>query len=162
MEPGSAEYAADWPAGRKALRRGQERSVSETEVSLLTLSPEQCRDLLVTHRPRLGRLAFVDEDRPIVLPMNFVVHGDAIYFRSAPGSKLTAAANAQPVAFELDHIDEVWEEGWSVLASGRLNVVTDPEELARARQLPLRPWAAGDRPHYLRLDIDSLSGRRIA
>lgn len=23
-------------------------------------------------------------------------------------------------------------------------------------------WAGGDRPHYLRLDVESLSGRRIA
>jgi hypothetical protein len=40
-------------------------------------------------------------------------------------------------------------------------MVEDPGELARVRHLPLRPWAGGDKPHFLALDIDSLSGRRI-
>jgi len=66
------------------------------------------------------------------------------------------------VAFEIDHIDEVWEEGWSLLVFGHLCEVEDPAELARVRQLPLRPWASGDKPYYLRLEILSLSGRRIA
>jgi len=56
----------------------------------------------------------------------------------------------------------VWEEGWSLLAFGHLREVEDPAELARVRQLPLRPWASGDKPYYLRLEITSLSGRRIA
>ncbi len=135
--------------------------MSETEIALLALSPDECRDLLDQHRPRLGRLAFVADDRPIVLPMNFVAHGDAIYFRSARGSKLTAALRGQRVAFELDHVNEVWEDGWSLLAFGRLHVVTDPDEVAVVARLPLQPWARGDKPHFLRLDIDSLSGRRI-
>lgn len=65
------------------------------------------------------------------------------------------------MAFELDDVDEVWEDGWSLLAFGRLRVVTDPDEVAEARRLPLRPWAAGDKPYHLRMDIESLSGRRI-
>ncbi len=135
--------------------------MSETEIALLALSPDECRELLANHRPRLGRLAFVDGDRPVVLPMNFVAHRDAVYFRTARGSKLTAALRVQLVAFELDHVNEVWEDGWSLLAFGRLRVVTDPDELERVRRLPLQPWARGDKPYFLRLDIESLSGRRI-
>lgn len=136
--------------------------MSETEIALGTLSPDECRALLVTHRPRLGRLAFVADGWPLVLPVNFAVDGDAVYFRSAAGSKVAAAARCERVAFQVDHVDEVWEEGWSLLAFGRLRVVEDPAELARARRLPLRPWAGGDTPHFLRLDVVSLSGRRIA
>jgi nitroimidazol reductase NimA-like FMN-containing flavoprotein (pyridoxamine 5'-phosphate oxidase superfamily) len=73
-----------------------------------------------------------------------------------------AATRGDRVAFEIDHIDEVWEEGWSLLAFGHLREVEDPAELARVRQLPLRPWASGDKPYYLRLEILSLSGRRTA
>lgn len=135
--------------------------MSETEIALVTLSPDECRALLVAHRPRLGRLVFVDDGWPLALPMNFAVRGDAIYFRTAPGGKLDAALRADRVAFELDDVDEVWEDGWSLLALGRLEVVTDPDELAEARRLPLRPWAAGDKPYHLRMDIESLSGRRI-
>jgi uncharacterized protein len=136
--------------------------MSDTEIALETLTADECRALLVTHRPRLGRLAFVAGDWPLVLPMNFALDGDAVYFRSAAGSKLDAAVRTERVVFQVDHIDEVWEEGWSLLAFGHLRVVEDPDELARVRRLPLRPWAGGDKPHFLRLEIVSMSGRRIA
>ena len=136
--------------------------MSATEIGLATLSPDECRALLVTHRPRLGRLAFVAGEWPHVLPMNFALDGDVVYFRSAAGSKLDAALRSDRVAFQVDELDEVWEEGWSLLALGRLRVVEDPDELARVRQLPLLPWASGDKPYFLRLEIISLSGRRIA
>ena len=98
---------------------------------------------------------------PLVLPMNFAFDGNAVYFRTAAGSKLAAAARSQRVTFQIDHVYEVWEEGWSLLAFGHLRVVDDPAELARVRHLPLRPLAGGDKPHYLRLEILDLSGRRI-
>lgn len=136
--------------------------VSETRVDLHALSSDECRHLLLSHRPRLGRLAFSDQGRPLVLPMNYAIRGDAVYFRSASGSKLAAAAKGDLVAFEVDDVNEVWEDGWSVLAQGRLHLVSDPEELEMIASLPLRPWAGGDRPHLLRFDIESLSGRRIS
>jgi nitroimidazol reductase NimA-like FMN-containing flavoprotein (pyridoxamine 5'-phosphate oxidase superfamily) len=139
-----------------------EDEMSETEIGLATLSADECRALLVTHRPQLGRLAFIAGDWPLVLPMNFAVDGNVVYFRSAAGSKLDAAVRCDRVAFQVDHVDEVWEEGWSLLACGHLRVVDDPDELAQVRRLPLRPWAGGDRPYFLRLQIVSLSGRRIA
>lgn len=136
--------------------------MSETEIGLATLTADECRAVLVTHRPRLGRLAFVADEWPLVLPVNYAVDGGAVYFRTAAGSKLAAAVRHDRVTFEIDHVDEVWEEGWSLLAFGHLRVVDDPAELARVRHLPLRPWAAGDKPHHLRLEILSLSGRRLA
>jgi nitroimidazol reductase NimA-like FMN-containing flavoprotein (pyridoxamine 5'-phosphate oxidase superfamily) len=136
--------------------------MSETEIALATLTADECRALLVTHRPRLGRLAFVAGEWPLVLPMNFALDGDVVYFQSAAGSKLDAAVRCDRVAFQVDHVDEVWEEGWSLLAFGHLRVVEDPDELTRVRRLPLRPWASGDKPYFLRLEIMSLSGRRIA
>ena len=134
---------------------------SETELGLSTLTVDECRGLLVTHRPRLGRLAFVAGDWPLVLPMNYALGNDVVYFRTAAGRKLFAASRSARVTFQVDHVDEVWEDGWSLLAFGRLRAVEEPAELARVRHLPLRPWAGGDRPHFLALDIDSISGRRI-
>ena len=136
--------------------------MSETDTTLATLSADECRALLITHHPRLGRLAFVAGEWPIVLPVNFALDGAAVYVRTAAGSKLDAAVRCDRVAFQIDHADEAWEEGWSVLAFGHLRIVDDPDELARVRRLPLRPWASGDKPYYLRLEIRSLSGRRIS
>jgi nitroimidazol reductase NimA-like FMN-containing flavoprotein (pyridoxamine 5'-phosphate oxidase superfamily) len=128
---------------------------------MIELSADECRHLLMTHRPRLGRLAFVDTGWPLVFPMNYIADHNLVYFRTAPGSKLLAALDMRQVTFEIDHVDEVWEEGWSVLAFGRLRMLTDDDELDVVRQAPLRPWARGDRPHYLRMDVESLSGRRL-
>lgn len=128
---------------------------------VVPLTEDECHQLLQTHRPRLGRLAFVDEGWPLVLPTNFVADGRFLWFRTAPGSKLLAALRLQQVTFQFDDVDEAWREGWSVLAFGRLRMVTNPDELAIAEELPLRPWARGDRPHYLRMDIDRLTGRRL-
>lgn len=135
--------------------------MSHASSALVELTTDECRQLLLTHRPRLGRLAFVDGGAPLVFPMNFVAEPNVIYFRTAPGSKLLAALRVQQVAFQLDYVDDVWEEGWSVLASGRLRMVTDADEQEELRQRPLRAWTRDERPHYLRLDIADLSGRRI-
>lgn len=135
--------------------------MARTRTSMIELSADECRHLLMTHRPRLGRLAFVDTGWPLVFPMNYIADHNLVYFRTAPGSKLLAALDMRQVTFEIDHVDEVWEEGWSVLAFGRLRMLTDDDELDVVRQAPLRPWARGDRPHYLRMDVESLSGRRL-
>lgn len=129
---------------------------------MIDLTVDECRHLLTTHRPRLGRLAFVDRGWPVVFPMNYVADGNRVYFRTAPGSKLLAALRIEQVTFQVDEVDDVWEEGWSVLAFGRLRLLTDEEELAEVRRSPLRPWAGGGRPHYLRLDVATLTGRRLA
>lgn len=131
------------------------------EIGLAELSEAECRELLERHRPRLGRLSFVDNGWPLILPVNFVADGRVLWFRSAPGGKLMAALRIQQVTFQLDHVETTWEQGWSVLAFGRLRLITDDDEIAAAQQLPLRPWAAGDRPHFLRLDVDQLTGRRL-
>ena len=48
---------------------------------------------------------------------------------------------------------------WS---AGEAIEVTDPDELARVRELPLYPWAPGAKTHYVRILPASLTGRRIA
>lgn len=133
----------------------------EVQDGTIPLTEQECHALLQRHRPRLGRLAFVEHGWPLVLPMNFVADGHFLWFRTAPGSKLLAALRVQQVTFQFDDVDEAWRDGWSVLAFGRLRMVTDPDELASAEALPLRPWARGDRPHYLRMDIDRVTGRRL-
>lgn len=136
--------------------------MGERQPTIIELSQDDCRRLLASHRPRLGRLAFISDGSPLVLPMNYVAVGDAVYFQTGPGSKLAAAINQDDVTFEIDEVDEVWRDGWSVLAFGRLVQVTDEAELADVRSRPLRPWAGTEgRPFYLRLDIASLSGRRL-
>jgi nitroimidazol reductase NimA-like FMN-containing flavoprotein (pyridoxamine 5'-phosphate oxidase superfamily) len=123
------------------------------------LSAEECHRLL--RGRHLGRLAFVEGELPLILPVNYVLDDGAVVFRTDAGSKLDAAVRGAPVAFEVDGVDEVERTGWSVLARGHAEQVTDPEHLDRLRQLPLVPWAPGAKAHYVRVDADEVTGRRI-
>ena len=67
------------------------------------LSREECLRRIRT--ARVGRVAFVENGEPVILPVNHGLDGDAVVFRTAPGSKLTAAENDEPVAFEVDAFD---------------------------------------------------------
>ena len=94
----------------------------------------------------VGRVVFTLRALPAVLPVNFVLDGDAIVFRTAPGSKLTAAVRNAVVAFQVDQIDPQTQTGWSVLVTGRAGEIHDPAEIARLRAR-LKPWAPGEREH---------------
>ena len=47
------------------------------------------------------------------------------------------------------------------LGRGTLTEVLDPGDLGRLRDLPLYPWAPGERSRYLRVRPISVTGRRI-
>ena len=104
----------------------------------------------------------VDGGQPVILPVNFLLADDAVVFRTAAGTKLRRA-HGSPACFEVDDIDTAGRAGWSVLVFGRLEEVTayDEMEVQRLRDLPLSPWASGDRSHWLRLVATRISGRRV-
>lgn len=129
---------------------------------LTALSPQDCRALLRSHPVHIGRLGVTDVDgQPLIMPVNYRLDGDSVVIRTEPDSLIAQRANGHRVAFEVDDVDPAWEEGWSVLIQGRADRVTDEAELARLRQLRLRPWAPGDRPVYVRIVPTFLTGRRI-
>ncbi|GHD97151.1 pyridoxamine 5'-phosphate oxidase family protein [Streptomyces naganishii] len=126
---------------------------------LTDLGADECRALLSTHG--VGRVALTGPDGPAVLPVNYDVVDDALYFRTAPDAA-PAAAVGQEVAFEVDHVDETMSRGWSVLAVGRAEAVTDPEAVRRlAERARSTPWAGGPRPLWVRIAPTRLTGRRI-
>ena len=130
------------------------------EVGWQQLTRSECFELLAVES--LGRLAFIDERGPIVVPVNFVLDRHMIVIRTDEGAKLDLAGRGGRVAFEVDRADPATGTGWSVLIRGEAIEVTDPDELARLRELPLRPWAPGAKGHYVRVLPASLSGRRIS
>ena len=113
------------------------------------LSKSECFGLLA--QEHLGRVAFVDDLGPTVVPVNFVLDRHMVVFRTDEGTKLNAACRGSRVAFEIDGADEVARTGWSVVIRGEATEVTDPAELARLRKLPLYPLAPGAKAHYVRV-----------
>ena len=128
---------------------------------LTVLSIDDCMRLLSSHLPRVGRIGFAADDKPVILPVNYVFQEGTVVFRTDPGAKLSAAAVGEQVAFEVDAIDVDWREGWSVLVQGRAEEVLDGDELERLQSLPLHPWAPGSKASYVRIMTTEISGRRI-
>ncbi len=127
---------------------------------LQVLSVDDCRAHLTVGA--VGRIGFVEEGGPVILPVNYTMDGHAVVFRSAAGSKLSLGMMQRPVCFEVDDWDTQTHTGWSVLAKGVADEVLDEEEIARLEQLPVRPWSRPDlRDHWIRIMVEELTGRRI-
>jgi nitroimidazol reductase NimA-like FMN-containing flavoprotein (pyridoxamine 5'-phosphate oxidase superfamily) len=101
---------------------------------------------------RVGRLAVVESGTPVIYPVNFVLDGSDVVFRSDDGTKVDAGLRA-PVCFEVDRFDAPAREGWSVVISGRL-------EEERVLDLTVDGWV-GPKPRAFRIVADRITGRRV-
>jgi uncharacterized protein len=129
------------------------------QPTLRELGDDECRRLLAAQR--IGRIGFVDRDQVVILPVTYLMDGEAVLFRTNAGSSLHRATRAQRVAFEVDGLDPERRTGWSVLVKGSAEEVRDAAELERVRRLPLTPWAGPGRSHYVRILSSSITGRRV-
>lgn len=109
----------------------------------------------------VGRVAIVEAGQPMIFPINYLIDGEEVLFRTAPGSKLDAAVRNQMVVFEIDHADPMYHTGWSVIVAGHAREVTDPDRRAEIGELPLRPWAPGKKDHIVAIAAERVTGRRI-
>lgn len=109
----------------------------------------------------VGRVSFLADGEIIVLPVNHVLDGQDPVFRTARGSKLSAAEGQDLVAFEADGYDERTKSGWSVLVNGRAQAVYEEAEIQRLNRLGLHPWVPDvDRSFWIRIRPTSISGRQ--
>jgi uncharacterized protein len=109
----------------------------------------------------VGRVSFLADGEIIVLPVNHLLDGQDPVFRTARGSKLSAAEGQDLVAFEADGYDERTKSGWSVLVNGRAQAIYEEAEIQRLNRLGLRPWVTDvDRSFWIRIRPTSISGRQ--
>ena len=127
---------------------------------VIDLSPDQCDRLL--RSGVAGRVALSSPDGPHIVPVNYSVVGSAVVIRTSPYSVLGTYGRASMLAFEVDQFDHERWRGWSVVARGRSDVVTDPAELNQIRTTwEPHPWVGGNRSMYLRLHWSEMTGRQI-
>ena len=126
---------------------------------LEVLSRPECLRLM--RRRTIGRVVLSVDSLPAAFPVNYAFLDNDLVFRSAPGTKLSAALEGAVVAFQVDRIDPVLQSGWSVLVQGPAEVIGDPDDQARAGRLGLRPTAPGERPFFVRVRSEVVSGRRF-
>jgi nitroimidazol reductase NimA-like FMN-containing flavoprotein (pyridoxamine 5'-phosphate oxidase superfamily) len=126
---------------------------------LTKIDRDQCEALLQSGG--VGRVAFRAPEQLVVFPVNFRVLDGDVVFRSGHDGSVGQLSPDEPVSFEVDHIDDAMSEGWSVLATGTVHVVREPDELREVQALNIEPWAGGDRHTYFRLSVTALTGRVI-
>ncbi|MFL6138735.1 MAG: pyridoxamine 5'-phosphate oxidase family protein [Frankiaceae bacterium] len=125
---------------------------------LEVLVPDECMALV--RQGSVGRVVFTSAALPAVLPVNYVVDDDgAILLRTGSQTRLASAAGAV-VAFEVDDIS-MTSGSWSVVVTGRVTVVRDPDARARIDALGLRPWVRSRRDLALRIAPELVTGRRL-
>ena len=108
----------------------------------------------------VGRVGFFTDGEMVILPVNHLVDGQDPVFRTARGSKLSAAEGRNLVTFEADEYDEQTRSGWSVVVTGRAEVIYEDAEIQRLSQLGLHPWVtAVERPFWIRIRANAVSGR---
>ena len=79
------------------------------ENTLEELSEDERIELLGAHS--VGRIALVRDSQPVIFPINYVLDGRTVAFRTDPGTKLTGATLGR-VAFQIDSTDPLsWEDG---------------------------------------------------
>jgi len=122
------------------------------------LTHEECEAHLTNGG--IGRLVFLSAAVPVALLVNFRYFDGDIVFRTRARGALAAAAGTT-VSFEVDRIDDAMSEGWSILLTGRARLVDDDGELGRIARLGVEPWPGGRRRTVIRIEVESVSGRRI-
>ena len=125
------------------------------------LDADECWALL--RSIRVGRLAMCADGRPLIFPVNYVVDGRSIVFRTAPGTKLAAAPRSRrrlrdrrlrrshPGGVERDRQRPRDRDH----RARRGRIVGD------SLGLPLFPWDVVPKSHFLRIAADEASGRRF-
>jgi hypothetical protein len=124
------------------------------------LDVDECWALM--RSAEVGRIAFVSAGLPEVFPVNFVVDHGTVVFRTGGGSKLAAAVAGEAAAFEVDGYDPAAGMAWSVVIKGRAEAIQRMYESFEAGLLPLFPWHAGPKQHFVRVSPHEVTGRKFS
>jgi nitroimidazol reductase NimA-like FMN-containing flavoprotein (pyridoxamine 5'-phosphate oxidase superfamily) len=110
----------------------------------------------------VGRIAVVIDEFPVVLPVNYQLVETAgrtwIALRTRQGNVIDRAS--VHAAFEIDGVDPVTRQGWSVLARGTLHHV-DPDAAGFRDRFDPEPWLPVGRDAWMVIEPFTITGRRL-
>jgi len=133
--------------------------VTNISNGITVLSEDECWDLITT--AEVGRLALAVAGEPEIFPVNFVVDGRALVFRTSEGTKLAALTVSSRVAFEVDGYLPESGEAWSVVVKGQAEKLDHFPDIYAAEKLPIFPWQAGPKQWFVRVLPAKVTGRRF-
>ncbi|MEU9023973.1 pyridoxamine 5'-phosphate oxidase family protein [Actinomadura sp. NPDC048394] len=108
----------------------------------------------------VGRVAWAGcGGRAVLVPVNFVIDGPGIVFLTAAGGHLFEAVRSRSrLTFEADGTGPASDEGWSVLLSGRPEIITDRGKVRSLEQHPLAAWARVPHRRFVRMAAEEITG----
>ncbi|MDZ8171810.1 pyridoxamine 5'-phosphate oxidase family protein [Microbacterium xanthum] len=132
--------------------------MDESSDAVAILDEQQCWQHLAGHQ--LGRLVTHVGDVLDIFPVNYVVDGPSLVFRTAEGSKLLELTVNDHVLFEVDDWND--DRAWSVVVRGHARRLDHLAEVEAADELPLKPWIPTVKFTYVRVEPTQLTGRAFA
>ncbi|MFF9328076.1 pyridoxamine 5'-phosphate oxidase family protein [Streptomyces sp. NPDC014776] len=124
------------------------------------LDRQECLRLLA--KAPVGRVVYTRQALPAVLPVNFTLDTDtSVVLCTSAASDLVRAIDGVVVAFEADEFDAAARSGWSVVVTGRAEVVCDPREADRLGETGPRPWKPPLDPVFVRIEPEMITGREL-
>lgn len=133
--------------------------MTQVENGIETLSDDVCWERL--RRTSIGRLGVHHEGQPAIYPINYLVDGSSIVFRTKRASKIYDAPRLERVAFEIDGFEPAHGDAWSVLIKGFGRFVDSVPEIEQIDRLPLYPWVDAERSAWIRIVPVEVTGRRF-
>src|SRR3954464_3237747 len=126
---------------------------------LEVLTDEESRALLAAGG--VGRVAVTADALPVIAPVNYVLDGSSIVFRTKRDGMLSRACDDAVIAFEIDDLAADGSGGWSVHVVGIASLVSDSEHV-RLLGLQLVTAAGDERDQFVRMRMGLVHGQRIS
>jgi nitroimidazol reductase NimA-like FMN-containing flavoprotein (pyridoxamine 5'-phosphate oxidase superfamily) len=134
---------------------------NDANITLREITTEECWRLART--TDVGRLAVIDHSpstrgpSATIVPVNFLVHDGAIFFRSGPGSKMMDIAQHPRVAFEFD--GHRGRRYWSVVVHGDAHRLNSDVDIENSGVQQLEAFHDDDKHNFVRIDVATITGR---
>jgi hypothetical protein len=108
----------------------------------------------------VGRVIFNALRGPVALPVNYrYAKGEVLFNTTVNASK---ELETEPkVGFEIDRIDDVFSEAWSVIVTGSARRLDHPDQLVEHALHGVAPWAGGHRGAVVAITAEEVTGRVI-
>ena len=107
----------------------------------------------------VGRIVIAVDDITDIFPVSHTVIDGAVYFRTAPGSKLAGLTANASVLFEADSLTP--NDAWSVVVRGLARALEHDDDLEPVLGRLRDPFARGQRDVVVRITPSSVTGRNI-
>lgn len=114
--------------------------LTQPAVGAQRLSDTEAIELLAG--AQYGRVVFTSGALPAIRPVNHLLDDGRIIIRTRLTSAISTTLRSKDgsvVAYEADSFDPQTRTGWSVVATGQIYTITDPDGVLRYEQL-LHPW----------------------